>query len=77
MDAITGDSSAHRKKGPSKNWTEKEIEEERKIIDGIDKKMKIVDGIEDIKGIEEELDDNGIKEELKEKENDDDRDIIK
>ena len=32
MDAITGDSSAHRKKAPTKNWTEKEIEEENTEI---------------------------------------------
>ena len=33
MDAITGESSAHRKKAPSKNWTEKEIQEEIKKWD--------------------------------------------
>jgi 26S proteasome regulatory subunit N7 len=30
---MTGDSSAHRKKAPTKNWTEKEIEEELKKWD--------------------------------------------
>lgn len=33
MDSITGDSSAQRNKKPSKNWTEKEIQEEIKKWD--------------------------------------------
>lgn len=33
MDSMSGDTSAHRKKAPSKNWTEKEIEEELKKWD--------------------------------------------
>lgn len=33
MDAITGDSSAHRKKAPSKNWTPAELQAELKKLD--------------------------------------------
>lgn len=34
MDLAFGIDSAKVKKGPSKNWTEKEIEEELKKLDG-------------------------------------------